>query len=159
LSKQLVSSAFTALFLLSAAEAQERQWSLDASVEDAFLVLGVPETDDIGLSFWCKIGTGSVTLFYPVTWTDLKNNGTVRIHVELGSERYLLRGKASSRRAGSSASLEAELELDSQLFEGVKRHDYIVLRVLGHRAAFPLQDADFDGLINLCRQGPGGLQQ
>jgi hypothetical protein len=159
LSKQLVSSAVTALFLLSAAEAQERQWSLDASVEDAFLVLGVPETDDIGLSFWCKIGTGSVTLFYPVTWTDLKNNGTVRIHVELGSERYLLRGKASSRRAGSSASLEAELELDSQLFEGVKRNDYIVLRVLGHRAAFPLQDADFDGLINLCRQGPGGLQQ
>ena len=38
--------------------AQERQWTLDASDEDAYLIFGVPESDDVGLSLWCPIQKG-----------------------------------------------------------------------------------------------------
>lgn len=144
--------AIALLAFASSAQAQERQWSLDASGEDAFLVFGVPETDDIGLSFWCKIGSGSVSMFYPVTWTGLKNNAIVKIRVEAGDTNLLLRGKATSSTEGGTASLEVALQPGADIFTALKKSDYVVLRVLAHKAAYPLQDADIDGLLSLCLQ-------
>jgi hypothetical protein len=151
--KALLAHAALALLLtMAAAHGQERQWSLDASGEDDFLVFGVADTDDVGLSFWCGIGAGSANMFYPVPWTNLKNNATIRVRAELGSTKLILRGKATSRQDGGSASLEVPLKLNSPFLGALKSNDHLVLRVLGHRAAYPLQGADFDGLIKLCRQ-------
>jgi hypothetical protein len=151
--KALLGHGALALVLATAlAQAQERQWSLDASGEDAFLVFGVPETDDVGLSFWCGIGAGSASMFYPVPWTDLKDNAVVRVHAELGATKLVLRGKATSRQNGGSASLEVPLKLNSPLLGALKSGDHLALRVLGHRAVYPLQGVDIDGLIRLCRQ-------
>ena len=33
--------------------AQERIWTLDQTDAEVYLVFGVPETDDVGVSFWC----------------------------------------------------------------------------------------------------------
>ena len=46
---------FVTLLVSTLALAQERQWSLDTVNNQVFLVFGVPESDDVGLSFWCDI--------------------------------------------------------------------------------------------------------
>lgn len=135
---------------------QEREWSLDASNEDAFLVWGVPQTDDVGLSFWCKIGSGSMAMFYPVTWRDLRDNSTVTVRVEVGSARLTFKGKASARSEGVSASIEVPLALNAKLFKYMKTSDHFVLKVRGHSAAYPLSGADVDGLLSLCRPSSSG---
>jgi hypothetical protein len=131
---------------------QEREWSLDASDQDAFLVFGVPQTDDVGLSFWCKIGSGSVAMFYPVTWRDLPDNSLVTVRAEIGSTRLSFKGKASARSNGVPASLEVALNLDGKLFKSMKSSDHFVIKVRGHSAAYPLSGADVDGLLGLCRR-------
>ena len=143
--------AFLAL-LAEPVFAQEREWSLDAAGEDAFLVFGVPQTDDVGLSFWCKIGSGKASVFYPVTWTDLKNGSAVKIQVEAGKTKLAIRGKATSQAEGGSASLEAPVALNSKLFGALKSADRVVLKVGTHKGVYPLVGADIDGLVRLCRQ-------
>ena len=56
-----LSMLFAIGLLAGAAHAQEREWMLDASDEDAYLIFGVPETDDGGISLWCRIGKGTVS--------------------------------------------------------------------------------------------------
>ncbi len=144
--------AIALMALLLPAQAQERQWSLDATGEDAFLVLGVPETDDVGLSFWCKIGGDSVSMFYPVTWTNLKNNSKVKVRIETGTRVFNLQGTGTASPEGGVASLEIPLKVNSKIFPAIKASDRLVLRVKGHRGAYPLDGADVDGLLKLCRK-------
>ncbi len=132
--------------------AQEREWSLDASTEDAFLVFGVPQTDDVGLSFWCKIGSGSVSMFYPVTWRDFPDNSAVTVRAEIGPAKLKFKGKASARSEGAPASIEVPLALNAKLFKSMKTSDHFVLKVRGHSAAYPLSGADVDGLLSLCQR-------
>lgn len=148
----LAHAAIAFLAAVSSVQAQERQWSLDASGEDAFLVFGVPETDDVGLSFWCKIGSGTASMFYPVPWTDLKDNAIINIRVEAGGSKLVLRGKATSSSEGGKASLEVALRPNAEIFTTMKNNEFVVLRVLAHKAAYPLEGADIDGLLRLCRQ-------
>jgi hypothetical protein len=49
--------------VVSPAAAQEREWTIDQTDSDAFLLFGTPGTDDVGVSFWCKIGGKRVKLF------------------------------------------------------------------------------------------------
>ena len=45
--------------------AQERIWNLDQTDQEAYLVFGVPETDDVGVSFWCTLQSGIVKIYVP----------------------------------------------------------------------------------------------
>ena len=54
-----------------AAQAQEREWSLDVSEEEAYLIFGVPDTDDVGVSLWCPVGKGVVRLYLPVPTAEI----------------------------------------------------------------------------------------
>jgi hypothetical protein len=45
--------------------AQEREWNFNTGDEEAYLVFGVPESDDVGVSFWCTIGRGDIGIFLP----------------------------------------------------------------------------------------------
>ena len=45
--------------------AQERIWTLDQTDAEVYLVFGVPETDDVGVSFWCTQQSGIVKIVFP----------------------------------------------------------------------------------------------
>jgi hypothetical protein len=106
----------------------------------------------VGLSFWCKIGSGSVAMFYPVTWRNLPDNSVVTVRAEIDSTKLTFKGKASARSNGAPASLEVALKPDAKLFKSMKMSDHIVLKVRGHSAAYPLSGADVDGLLSLCQR-------
>ena len=57
------------------AMAQERIWNLDQTDQEAYLVFGVPETDDVGVSFWCTLQSGIVKFYVPETDPDLETGG------------------------------------------------------------------------------------
>lgn len=150
--KLIVSLIVSAIAWADAATAQERAWTLDAAGEDAFLVYGVPESDDVGISIWCKIGTEKTSLFFPVTWTSFKNDEIVPIEIVLGDAVIPLNGKATASEETAETSIEADLPAGPSFFDAMKATDRIKLKVGTHTSIYPLADAQVDGLLKLCRE-------
>ena len=134
----------------SAALAQERQWSLDASEREAYLVFGVPDTDDVGLSFWCEIGSGKISIFEPLDHKLLKKDKKIRIDLAIGDEKFNIVAKASTSPESRSASLEAQVAVDGTVMQAASKAQIISVTALGRKSSYPMFDADVAGLLRLC---------
>jgi hypothetical protein len=145
----LVSLAGT---LANAAFAQEREWTLDAAAEDAFLVFGVAQTDDVGVSFWCKIGSGKINLLAPEPGIKLPEAEAETIALTIAGKTYNVKGRTSTGSDPGLGSVEAELALNDPLFDAVKSADRFSLTASGHKSVYPTAGADFDGLLKLCQK-------
>jgi hypothetical protein len=140
-------------FVLSVAHAlaQERQWSFDQTDKDAYLVFGVPETDDVGLSFWCTQRSGRIKLFFPESGLKLKPKQEMPVRLDVASKTFRFKATSETNVSAGTASLEAELPIDHPLFAAIASADRITVRVNKRRDVFPLQDLDLSGLIAVCR--------
>ncbi len=141
---------FAVILNMNVAFAQERQWSLDASEREAYLVFGVPDTDDVGLSFWCEIGKGKISIFEPVNHRLLKNNKKIRIDLTIDNEKFNIVAKASPSPESRSASLEALVDVNGTVMKAVGRSQTITFSALGQKSSYPLFDADVTGLLRVC---------
>ena len=140
-----------ALFSISSsALAQERQWSLDASDQDAYLVFGVPESDDVGFSIWCTIQSGKSKIFVPEASDKLKPGGKATMRLTAGKVTVKLKGDVSDNQDAATTSLEAELATTSPLFAAMQSADRLRILIAGQEQVFPLADADIAGLLRLC---------
>lgn len=140
--------------LAEAAHAQERDWMLDASEEDAYLIFGVPETDDVGVSLWCRIGKGAVNLYLPVPtrlMTASKDKAAPVI-VIAGKESATFRGKADVNRQAAISSIEAEIDIKHPLVKELLTADRFSVKAAGTEVIFPLYNADVEGLLALCEK-------
>ena len=90
---------------IGTSSAQERQWSLDSSEDDAYLIFGVPESDDVGISFWCTMGSGEIRLFIPETDAALKSEQALDYTIEAGVT-FALAGRTLANEEGASTSVE-----------------------------------------------------
>jgi hypothetical protein len=129
--------------------AQEREWSWDTTDEDAFLVFGAPNTDDVGFSFWCKIGSAKIKIyaanphnrpFVPAGTLTIAANG----------KDFLLPYKKSSDGPAEQNAVEVELDASHAIFDTLRSADFMTLRLSGHTSAFPLMDADLELLMKTC---------
>ena len=141
----------TYIFVATPAHAQEREWTLDAASEDAFLVFGVPQTEDVGVSLWCKIGSGKITLMTPESGSKLRDGVAAPMAVSVQGKTYGLQGRTSIGSDAGSGSVETELKPNDPLFEALEKADRFSLEAAGHKTTFPLLDADVAGLLKLCR--------
>jgi hypothetical protein len=133
-----------ALSLAAPASAQERQWVLDAAGEDVFLAFGVPNTDDVGISFWCKIGQKSIRLFTPI-------NGSVRrpkVTLSVGTTHFHLKTKLNNNEGAKS--IEALLQPQTTILEALENAQRFEVTLGKHKTTYPLADADFQGLVTSC---------
>ncbi len=135
---------------VSPALAQERQWTLDASEREAYLVFGVPDTDDVGLSFWCEIGSGKISIFEPLDHKLLKKDKKIRIDLVLGDVKFNIVAKASTSPESRSASLEALVAVDGTVMQAASKAQIISVIALGRKSSYPMFDADVAGLLRLC---------
>jgi hypothetical protein len=142
------------LLLAGAANAQERDWMLDASEEDAYLIFGVPESDDVGVSLWCRIGKGTVNLYMPVPTKLMPKNkdGAAPLTISAGAETATLRGKADINREAAVSSIEAEIAAGHPLIAALQEADRFTVKAGGAEIIFPLYNADLEGLLALCRK-------
>ncbi len=130
---------------------QEREWSLDAADADAFLVFGVPETDDVGVSLWCKIGSGKVKLFFPEGSATLKPDTTADYTIIINDKPQALKGSTSVNEKTGATSIETEMTVDDPLLVALQKADRFAVTIGTHTTTFPLIDAGLENLYRLCR--------
>lgn len=147
-------SLIPAILVLAAAttasDAQERQWSLDVSDTDAYLAFGVPETDDIGVSFWCPLHAGEIKLFLPETDAGLKPNAPQDFTLTTGNKWFRFQGKTTANEEAGSISIEGAKPATADVFAYLAKQSSFALTIRKQHIAFPLGDADVTGLIEKC---------
>ncbi len=132
------------------AEAQERQWSFDMTDSEAYLVFGVPETDDVGISFWCTFGTAKIKIFVPEGGTDIKPNEVANFTMTVADKPYIVSAKSAVNELSVGVSLEGELETTAPLFTALKEANRLQVTAGNHTTTYPLDSAEFNNLITIC---------
>jgi hypothetical protein len=143
-----------AIFLMVAntARAQERQWTIDQTDKEAYLAFGVPETDDVGVSFWCKLQSDVINFYAPESDKRLKISTSQNFVIEVSSRSFRFKGKTSASRETSAISLEAELKISEPVFAALQDADRFSVNIGKDKQNFPLTDADFDSFLRVCRK-------
>jgi hypothetical protein len=141
---------FVLLLQSAALQAQERQWRLDASDKDAFLVFGVPDTDDAGLSFWCKIGSGTVSIFAPFDRSLIKKDQTAPVELAIDEQKFAIKMKASLDVNSKTGSLQGPVSVNGTVMQAVTNANTFSFTAFGQRKNYPLADADVAGLLRVC---------
>jgi hypothetical protein len=146
--QKLLTGIFLAL-TISTVAAQEREWVLDAAEEDVYLLFGVPNTTDVGVSLWCKISTGNISLFAPMpTTTPAPEIATLTIR----NTNYEL---ALTKIEGDMQySIEAKLIPQDKILDALQSAEQFSLTLGKHTSVYPLATADFAGLLRLCKEKP-----
>lgn len=142
-----------AVVLASAAlpvSAQEREWVFDTSDEDAYLVFGVPDSDDAGVSFGCTLRSGEIRMFVPEAGDDLKPNDKVKFVITVAGKDFTFDGTTTANEMSTTTSAEAEIKPDDSLFAELRKADRFTIKTGTEENTFPLEGADFESLIRAC---------
>jgi hypothetical protein len=154
---RLIVSQFRSLVLAAVvlfanpATAQEREWTLDETDQDAFLVFGTPGTDDVGASFWCGIGSRRVRFYLPVPGHAKITKMNSKLIFEVDLEVFTASAKSTSDANVPGDTLEAEFDTGDRLFSALDKASYFSVRSGQLERSFPLAEADIDGLLRRCR--------
>jgi hypothetical protein len=130
--------------------AQEREWQLDAQGEDAYLVFGVPNTADIGISLWCKIGEKTISVFAPIPNTVKSSDAKLALQIE--DREYPLKPKINADQ--NNITLEAELLPRDEILSAFASAERIGLVIADHKSVFPTEGANFLEFNKLCTTAP-----
>ena len=141
---------FALLLTAAVSVAQEREWTLNASEKEAFLVFGVPDTDDVGLSFWCEIGTNKLSIFVNNISGQLKQDQSATIAIEIDNKNFSVKAKAAVEKLGSLKSLEGQIASTDPILKAAENGSTLKTSILGHTNTYPLIDANFTGLLRTC---------
>ena len=132
------------------AQAQERQWTLDTTDRQAFLLFGVPDTDDVGLSFWCDIGSKRMAAYMPESFSPLKIGEKTTMTLTIDGSIFTLSATAARDQASNRMTVEAPFKRGDKLLTKLKDAQTVEVAVKGHHATYPLADADVQGLLDAC---------
>ena len=152
MAKRLLPALLVAAALTAPAAAQERQWSLDASGDDAYLIFGVPDTDDIGLSIWCPMQRGDINIFLPEGPENLEVDKDVTMTLATDDQTAELAARTEANLEGGVTSVEARIGTDHPFLQAMLKADRLKVKVAEVENVFPLFDADLSGLMELCRK-------
>jgi hypothetical protein len=133
------------------ASAQERQWSLDAGDQDAYLIFGVPDSDDVGVSLWCPVRQGAINIFLPEI-AEKPAGGTMTMTVSAEGQSVDIPGKTEENLDAGLSSIEGQLPVSHPVFRAMARADRFHIKIAGKDEVFPLIEADLAGLLALCRK-------
>ena len=144
--------AFAVSFVLpQTGFAQERVWSFNAPDNEAFLIFGVPDTDDVGLSLWCVVGTGEMAMFLPEPRIALRAGEKVPMMVDVDGERHVLKGVASKDAASGLLTVEAKFHLSDKITAQLSSAQTLTVSVKGRNDTFPFSESTFPALISACK--------
>ena len=135
--------------------AQEREWTLDASDQEAYLIFGVADSEDVGVSLWCPARKGIVNLYVPRPTSELQRLARRKLPmtVTVGGETATFAGRVDINASSPTSSVEVEMPVDSPLLKAMEGADRFTVRVDTQDVVFPLYDADIPTLLDLCRKG------
>jgi hypothetical protein len=130
--------------------AQERIWTLDQTDAEVYMVFGVPETDDVGVSFWCTQQSGIVRLYFPDSDPTLKPGAEIYFKLEVAGKSHPLKGKTAFNEESTGTSLEAELKTTDPVFAALQTANHFAVTAGSTSHVFPLGEADFPTFLEVC---------
>lgn len=133
--------------------AQEREWLFDTGDEDAYLVFGVPETDDAGVSFGCTLQSGDIRLFVPEAGEELKPDQKITVSIVVAGKTFSYGATTTPNEMSGTTSAEAEIPAGDVIFAALRKADRFEVRAGTEDNIFPLEGADFDSLVRACTKG------
>ena len=125
---------------------------LDASDSDAYLIFGVPDSDDVGISFWCPVQQGDVNVFIPEASAKLHPGADIAVTLKAGEESAPFTGKSEVNLEAALTSVEAKVPVNAQILAAMLKADRFRVIIDGNETIFPLIDADLESLLDLCRK-------
>ncbi len=140
----VLASAATSAF------AQEREWIFDTGEEDAYLGFGVPESDDVGISFGCTLQSGEIRIFVPEAGEDLKPETMIKLTVTVGGKGFTYDGVTSPNEMSATTSAEAPIRPDDAIFAELRKADRFTVKTGTEENTFPLEGSDFESLVRAC---------
>jgi hypothetical protein len=138
--------------LSTAAIAQERTWLLDATEEEAFLVFGVANTTDIGVSFWCGLGKNEVRIFAPVP--NMANNSKIKMPDTLVIGMNITPLAFAKVEGESMNAVEAPLANADSVLKKLADTDHFSVTLQNHKATYPTDGLDIEGFLKHCKEKP-----
>jgi hypothetical protein len=129
---------------------QEREWTLNASDKEAFLVFGVPDTDDVGLSLWCEIGTNKLSVFVNNVAGQLKEKQSTNMLIEIDGKHFHVKANASVDKLGNSKSIEGQIASNDPILKAAESGTTLKTTIHNHTNTYPLIDANVAGLLRTC---------
>lgn len=145
---RIVAAAFVML-AATAAFAQEREWIFDTNEEDAFLTFAVPESDDIGISFWCRIQSGEARVFLPQAGEGLEPGQKTAFTFSVAGAKSTFDAEVTLNEDGST-SAEAGIRADDKLFAAMRTADRFGVHIGSEEMIFPLGGADIESFVRVC---------
>ncbi|MGE0008477.1 MAG: hypothetical protein AB7S92_23220 [Parvibaculaceae bacterium] len=130
--------------------AQEREWIFDTAYEDAYLIFGVPESEDAGISFGCTLQSGEIRMFIPEAGDDLEPDRQIKLTIRAAGKTFTYDGVTSSNQMAATTSAEAAIPADDPLFTDLRNTDRFAVKTGAEENIFPLDGADFEGLVGAC---------
>ena len=127
-------------------------WTLSLEGEAAYLVYGVPDSDDGRIALSCRKGSGRVTVMAPVThrvesrldpsgrWLDARERPSpwpVAVSLRSGSARAELRGQAQPDEMNGGSTVEATLAAGSPVLLAFSRSGRLSLTAYGETVDEP----------------------
>jgi hypothetical protein len=147
---RLIFVLFALIGTINFAAAQERQWTLNAALQDVSLEFGVGGTDDVGLSFYCEIGSGKVAIFMPFDRNLIAKDGAVPAHLKIDETDFDIHMQASKSASSRSGGLEGPVRVDGTVMGALNGSRELTIEALGKVSHFPMVDADVDTFLKTC---------
>jgi hypothetical protein len=134
--------------------AQEREWTLQTNSDDeAYMTYGVPDTEDIGLSFWCKLGSKKVNLYIPRSGWKSGSAKQIDITVTAASTTIHTKAKLQNDGKPDNTSLEVMIETNNEIITALPEAQHLDIDTGKHKTIIPLYDAPVTNLLRLCNDG------
>jgi hypothetical protein len=111
----------------------------------------VAESDDVGVSLWCKINSGKVKIFFPDASPDLEAEAKADLRIVIASKEYVFSGTTSANDVSGVTSIEMELPVDDPVIVAMQEADRFAAIIAGHTTTYPLIEAGVENLIRLCK--------
>ncbi len=138
---------------IAPAIAQEREWTLDTNSDDeAYMTYGVPDTEDVGLSLWCKIGSNALNIFVPRSGWKPGSKNPIEIAITAASITDRVKAKIQDTQS-EKISVEATVKTTSPLVQALPQAEHIDIDTGKHKLIVPLYDAPVSNLLRLCNGG------
>ncbi len=131
--------------------AQERIWNLDQTDAEVYLVFGVPETDDVGVSFWCTQQSGIVKIVFPgvgphaETWRGGRFQAGGRRPNPIPSK-----ARPPSMRNRQEPALKPNSKQPTRCLQPCKTANRFAVKAGSSNHVFPLGEADFPTFLDVC---------
>jgi hypothetical protein len=147
--RRYVMGALLAIAAIPAA-AQEREWIFDTADEDAYLVFGVPESEDAGISFGCALQSGEIRVFVPDAGEELKPDQKIKLTISAGGKDFTYDGLTTPNEMAATTSAEASIPAGDSLFTDLRNTDRFTVKIGTEENTFPLEGSDFESLVRAC---------